>query len=61
MAIRCVKVVVGGIVQGVGFRYSTQLEAKKLGLIGYAMNLPNGDVEVLAQGSRFRWPAWPSG
>ena len=39
-----------GKVQGVGFRYTTQYEAKKLGLTGYAKNLDDGSVEVVACG-----------
>jgi acylphosphatase len=34
----------------VGFRYSTQREALRLGLAGYARNLDDGSVEVLACG-----------
>jgi len=37
-------------VQGVWFRDSTRREALRLGINGYAKNLPNGDVEVLAVG-----------
>ena len=36
--------------QGVGFRYSTQREALQLGVTGYARNLDDGGVEVLACG-----------
>ena len=39
-----------GRVQGVFFRDSTRREALSLGLTGYAINLANGDVEVLACG-----------
>ena len=39
-----------GRVQGVFFRDSTRRVARSLGLSGYAINLPNGDVEVLACG-----------
>lgn len=42
--------IVRGKVQGVWFRASTRDEALKLGLRGYACNLSNGDVEVLAAG-----------
>jgi acylphosphatase len=41
---------VRGKVQGVWFRASTRDEALMLGLRGYASNLSNGDVEVLAVG-----------
>jgi AraC-like DNA-binding protein len=44
-----------GSVQGVGFRYSTQREALRLGLTGYARNLDDGSVEVLACGKKSRW------
>ena len=40
-----------GTVQGVFFRQSTRVEAKKLGIHGSARNLPDGSVEVLAQGT----------
>ncbi|KOC86930.1 acylphosphatase [Winslowiella iniecta] len=50
MAEVCSKIWLHGVVQGVGFRYSTQLQAKKLGLNGYARNLDDGSVEVLACG-----------
>ncbi len=39
-----------GRVQGVFFRASTRRVAESLGITGHAINLPNGDVEVLACG-----------
>ena len=42
---------VSGTVQGVGFRFFVQREANKLGVGGYARNLYDGRVEVLAVGS----------
>ena len=39
-----------GEVQFVGFRYTARLLAKKLGLSGWVKNLPDGRVEVEAQG-----------
>ena len=50
MAKVCTMAWVHGVVQGVGFRYSTQREALQLGLTGYARNLDDGSVEVLACG-----------
>jgi acylphosphatase len=41
---------VSGHVQGVFFRASTRDQAQRLGLRGYASNLPDGRVEVLAIG-----------
>ena len=41
---------VSGKVQGVFFRASTREQALKLGLHGHAKNLPDGRVEVLAEG-----------
>jgi acylphosphatase len=40
-----------GKVQGVYFRQSARLEAKRLNIRGLVRNLPDGSVEVLAQGS----------
>jgi acylphosphatase len=42
---------VSGFVQGVGFRFFVQREAEKLNVGGYARNLFDGRVEVLAIGS----------
>ncbi|ENM3951836.1 acylphosphatase [Vibrio cholerae] len=48
---QCSKFIVSGHVQGVGFRYHTSHQGLKLGLTGYAKNLNNGDVEVVACGA----------
>ena len=42
--------IISGHVQGVFFRASTRRVAESLGITGYAINLPDGDVEVLACG-----------
>lgn len=47
-----VQIVVSGRVQGVYFRAFTQKQAKKLNLTGYAKNLSNGDVEIIACGEK---------
>jgi acylphosphatase len=44
--------IVHGRVQGVGFRATTEYEAKKLGLGGWVRNRADGTVEVDAQGDR---------
>ena len=41
---------VSGAVQGVGFRWYVARHARALGLSGYARNLPDGRVEVVAEG-----------
>ena len=42
---------VDGRVQGVGFRYSASIEAEYRALTGWVRNLPNGRVELVAEGS----------
>jgi acylphosphatase len=42
---------IGGRVQGVGFRFFVQHKAAELGLTGWARNLEDGRVEVYAIGS----------
>lgn len=46
------KFVVRGRVQGVGFRWFVEREAKTLGIFGWVRNNSDGSVEVLATGSR---------
>lgn len=46
----CLRCVVSGRVQGVWYRASTQRQADALGISGYARNLADGRVEVLACG-----------
>lgn len=43
---------VHGRVQGVGFRYWVQGRAREVGVTGWARNLPDGRVQVVAEGSR---------
>jgi acylphosphatase len=46
-----VSVRIKGRVQGVFFRQSAKEEAQRLGLAGHVCNLPNGDVEAVAEGT----------
>lgn len=47
---RCLLCQVFGKVQGVWYRASTQQEAERLGVTGYARNMDDGSVEVLMCG-----------
>ncbi|MBI2655021.1 acylphosphatase [Candidatus Woesearchaeota archaeon] len=47
---KCTHLIVSGRVQGVFFRAKVKDKAMELGLNGYAKNLENGDVEVIAEG-----------
>jgi acylphosphatase len=42
---------VSGAVQGVGFRYFTHREARRIGLRGWVRNLNDGRVEAVADGT----------
>lgn len=39
-----------GAVQGVGFRYTTERIARRFPLTGFVRNLPEGQVELVAEG-----------
>ncbi len=45
------KFTISGEVQGVGYRFFAQRVAARHQVVGYVRNLPDGDVEVLAEGS----------
>ncbi|MBP7512925.1 MAG: acylphosphatase [Flavobacteriales bacterium] len=50
-----------GKVQGVWYRKSAEEEALRLGVTGFAMNLPDGSVRIEAEGLREalgRFVAW---
>ena len=48
----CMHCYVSGRVQGVFFRASARHEADKLGITGYARNMSDGRLEVLACGPK---------
>lgn len=45
------KFVLYGLVQGVGYRYFAYRTAEKYGIVGYAKNIIDGTVEIVAEGS----------
>jgi acylphosphatase len=47
-----IDVIVTGRVQGVAFRWHTVQEARRLGLVGWVRNQPDGSVRLVAEGSR---------
>ncbi len=46
------RLLISGVVQGVGYRYSCRREAQGRGLDGWVRNLPDGRVEALLQGTK---------
>jgi acylphosphatase len=44
--------IVRGRVQGVGFRFFVERQARAIGLTGYVRNSGDGSVEVVAEGPR---------
>ncbi|KAA9031199.1 acylphosphatase [Niallia endozanthoxylica] len=45
-------IIVSGKVQGVGYRYFSQMKAVQYGVTGWAKNLADGSVEITAVGSK---------
>ncbi|MCM1984293.1 acylphosphatase [Lyngbya confervoides] len=48
----CLRSLISGHVQGVGYRYATQDKAQALGLLGWVRNCPDGRVEAMIEGDR---------
>jgi acylphosphatase len=47
----CKRVYYSGAVQGVGFRYTAQGLASRFAVAGYVRNMPDGRVELIAEGA----------
>ncbi|HBG14985.1 MAG TPA: acylphosphatase [Synergistaceae bacterium] len=47
---KCVRVIITGIVQGVGFRWRARRTAMALDVHGWIRNRPDGSVEAVLQG-----------
>ena len=45
-----VHVIYEGRVQGIGFRFTCQRIAEDLGVMGWVRNMPDGNVELIAEG-----------
>ena len=48
------RILVSGLVQGVSYRHCTSETATTLGIKGWVRNLPDGKVEILAEGTKDR-------
>ncbi|GMT49815.1 MAG: acylphosphatase [bacterium] len=44
--------IISGRVQGVGFRYFTQKEAQRLGIVGWVRNTMDERVEIVSSGDK---------
>jgi acylphosphatase len=47
-----VRILVEGRLHGTNFRYQTQQQARKLGLVGFVRNLSDGRIEIEVQGRK---------
>ncbi len=54
-------VLYSGYVQGVGFRYTARQTARGYAVTGFVRNLPDGRVELIAEGDREELEAFRQG
>ena len=52
MSVDAVQMIAQGRVQGVGFRFFVRDLAKSIGVKGWVRNLPDGNVEIHAEGEK---------
>lgn len=50
--VQTVRIIVDGVVQGVGFRYHSRNVARSLGLVGFVLNRPDGTVFMEVHGPK---------
>jgi acylphosphatase len=60
VVVRAVDVIVWGVVQGVGFRWSARRAAERIGVTGWVRNRPDRAVEAHVEGSEERVSAMVS-
>jgi len=48
--VKSIYILIGGRVQGVGFRYFAHQKANELNIFGWVKNTPDGKVEIEASG-----------
>jgi len=46
------KITIQGVVQGVGYRFFVVKKAREYQIFGYVSNLPDGNVEVVAEAEK---------
>jgi acylphosphatase len=46
------QIIIAGVVQGVGYRFYAIHQAQQCNIRGYTRNLPDGTVEVVAEGEK---------
>ena len=52
MTITGIHLIISGMVQGVGFRFSTRQKASELGITGRVRNIRGGRLECIAEGDK---------